>query len=189
MKRLIFILVLFWSSAWASAQVKIEFGPQINSAWSKDFSLGVGAAVDVKYMIASNISIGVTAGFHHYFMANGWENSWYNQWGYTYKDASTNLTPIRASINYYFGSQLFKPYGGIEAGVNIQHSSYSYYDSSYGWIKNDNKETHFALAPNAGIELGLGDHFSLDFNAKYNGFDQSYFSFKFGIIIIVGSNK
>jgi len=189
MRKLFFALVLFLISFMANAQFKIELAPQINSPMGKDFILGAGGAVDLKYMLTGNLSIGVTWSFQHFFMANGWQDSWYAQWGYQYKDASTDLTPLRASFNYYFGSKGFRPYGGIEAGVNMQYSSYSYYDSSYGWITNANKETHFALAPNAGIELGLGDHFALDLNAKYNGFDQSYFSFKFGIIVIVGGSK
>jgi outer membrane protein W len=185
--KLIFIALLFVIFIGKGySQIKVEANTQINIPFHADFSLGVGAGLDIKYMINNNIGVGLVYGFQHFFMASDWKQRWYEKWSTVYTEADYNLMPFRASFTYLFSGEMFRPYIGLEAGVNRIHWVYSYKYSGYGELTDDYTETHIALAPNAGIEVQMGKRIAFDLNLKYNGFDQSFFSGKAGIILTLG---
>jgi hypothetical protein len=189
MKKIVLLLIIALLYINVNSQIKVGVATQINSPMSSDYSFGVGIGVDAKYMIANSIGIGFTTGYQHFFMANGWEDSWYEQWGNEYKDANYNIIPIRATFTYYFGERSIKPYVGFETGINkLQWEYYYYYSSDYGYVQNEGSETYFAFAPQAGLEIELGNVMALDLNLKYNGFEQSYISGKFGLVFNFGNN-
>ncbi len=189
MKKLVLFLVIILSFKSAQAQFKMGIGPQVNIPLNSDFSLGAGFSADAKYMITEQLGIGITIGYQHFFMADNWKDVWYDKWGVRYNDANFNLTPIRATLSYYFGTGKLKPYIGMETGINKFHWTYTYQDRIYDELSTDFTETHFAFALNTGMEISLGNTVAFDVNLKYNGFDESYVSGKFGIVVTLGGNK
>jgi outer membrane protein W len=183
MKKIGFIISLVLLVTYASAQFKFELGPQINGPMDKDFSAGAGIIVDAKYMVTDAIGVGLTAGYQHLFMADGWEARWYQEWGYSYSDANYNVLPIHATFTYYLNKNKLNPYFAIETGITKLYEEYTYYDSSYGDLTNESNDGHFAFCPQVGFEYPIGKFVSIDLNVKYNGFDLNYLSTKFGIVI------
>jgi hypothetical protein len=189
MKKTIIFVLFTLLVGFANAQIRLEFGPQLNGSSGSDFSAGAGAIVDVKYMLSKSIAVGVSAGYQHLFMASGWEDRWYQQWMVHYQNANENITPLRGTFAYYFGDKLIKPYIGAEAGLTRLHVIYDYKDSYYGILTDNYKETHFAYALGGGLDVGLGKTLALDINLKYNGGDLSYLSCKFGLVFTFGERK
>ncbi len=174
--------------------VKIEFGPQIDSPYDSDLKLGVGFGADLKFLVANCFGIGINVGYQHLFMADDWQTQWYAKWGGNYQNANYRTTQIRATFTYYFGSGTLKPYLGIETGINKIHGYYEVEEYDIGedsYYSNDVEYTdnHFAFAFNGGLEIGLGKTVALDLNLKYNGFDESYISGKFGFVLNFGSKN
>jgi hypothetical protein len=189
MKKALLILLVTLLVSVTQAQVKIEIGPQVNAMLADDFSIGAGGFGEARYMISKSLGLGLSAGFQHIFMASDWQDQWYKEWGTIYYEASYNILPIRATVNYYFGDGKIRPYAGFETGITKFYEHYTYDYSGYGEVPVDNTETKFAFAPQAGLEIGFGKSLGFDMNFKYNGFDLDYLSFKFGIVLIIGGNK
>jgi hypothetical protein len=172
-----------------SAQIKIELGPQFNGPSGDDFSSGVGAIFEGRYMVTKSLGIGASIGYQHLNMKAGWESRWYKQWGYVYSDANYNIMPIHLTLQYYIGEKSNRPYVGVETGITKLWEEYSYIYSGYGKLTNTSDQTYFVLAPQAGIEFTLSKRVSLDLNIKYNGMDLNYISLKAGLVIILGEQK
>jgi opacity protein-like surface antigen len=173
--------------------VKIGFGPQIDSPYDNDLSLGVGFGSDLKFLIANCFGIGLNVGYQHLFMADDWADQWKAKWGNKYQNADYRTTQIRGTLTYYFVNSTLNPYLGIEMGVNKIHGHYEYEEYDTGedynyWVDDDYTDNHFAYAINGGLEIGLGKTVALDLNLKYNGGDESYVSGKFGLVFNICGN-
>jgi len=170
------------------AQVKLEIGPQVNTPMGEDFSVGVGLAATGKYMVTKAIGVGLSVGYQHVFMASDWQDIWREKWGTDYNEANYNILPMRALFNFYLSDKKVKPYLGAQIGITKLYGYYSYDDTYYDELSTEWNETHFVLAPQAGLEIG-GKAVALDVNVMYNGFDLNYLSCQMGIVINIGGSK
>lgn len=134
----------------ASAQIKINAGLNLLSPmgdFGDAFKMSYGFNVGGKYMLNDKMAVG--ANLAYIMLQPETKVS-----GVTY-----SLMPIAANFTYYFGTEGFKPYAGIDLG---------YYTNkvSGGGISISTSDLGFA--PTVGFEYGLSDKLGLDVNAKYH---------------------
>jgi len=166
----LFAAVIFMAIT-ANAQIKLIGGVGLAMPMG-DFAdvakTGFGINVGGKYMLNEKMAVGANLG---YFMM-----------GEEIDGVKISVMPIMGSFTYYFGSEGFKPYAGVDLGF---YSSKAKYDDNLGM--DDDSETDFGFAPTVGFEYGFSDNLALDVNAKYNYINsdpdaQSFIGINVGIV-------
>jgi opacity protein-like surface antigen len=144
------ICALILVSFTANAQLKIGAGLNFGLP-TGDFGdiakLGIGGGISGKYMLNDNMSLGLGISYL----------------SFTEKEDSKgkyNILPIAANFSYYFATEGFKPYAGLDLGM----ASFVY---KYDGTKFGDSETKLCFAPVVGFEYGFSDNLALDVNAKY----------------------
>jgi len=70
----------------------------------------------------------------------------------------TTMTPITASLDYYFGKMPIRPYVGVDAGAYIRKQviAISNTDNSNSTVNAMDRGTFFGAAPRAGLNMEFG---------------------------------
>ena len=169
MKTYMVVLLVGFLCAEASAQFNVKVGlcGGIPVGDMKTYyGGGVGTEGQAKVFLTSNLAIGVSSGFQHFFAKD---------WGSIYSDISYNIVPVRFSVSYYLSPGPLRPYLGAEVGPSMTELTftYKYYYYSYygGWYERANSDyshTRVGGAAFVGLESSLGSILAIDVNAKYN---------------------
>jgi hypothetical protein len=164
---IISLLILFLS---ANAQVNVKVGLAGSAAigdMSDYYDGGPGVDVNVSYLIAHKIGVGISTGFQHFF-AKDWDGC---------DDIDFNIIPIHLSVAYFLGDRKFKPYFGGEFGLNFSELSYfytyDYYDAFRDtWYSADEDLEYsyprFGAAPVIGFQLSFSKLLAFDLSTKLN---------------------
>ncbi len=163
-------LSLFVGNA-VNAQIKVgaNFGLQLPlGTFGDGADMGIGGNITGEYMITENIGAGLGFGYYSF--------------GYKGVDESATVMPITASGSYYFLTEGFKPYAGVELGAYMLGSSF----------EGASTETYFGFAPVVGAQYDLTESFGLNANLKYNyilseGDATSTFGINVGVVYTFGN--
>ena len=174
----IFLLFAFAAIFSVKAQAQVQLGlhagvgiPMGN--FGDAYNLGIGGGGNFKYLLSDNFALGASVS---YYTFGG------KDLGIPGYDApSSNLIPIHANAEYYFGDGSTKPFIGADLGVTMTSSS----------AAGSKSQTNFSFAPILGIKFGLGDSVDLFGNAKYNVVTNeisnlSYVGINFGLLFNLG---
>ena len=155
----------------ANAQIKVGVGGGIQLPIG-DFGdenimgakIGFGGGVSGEYMVNENIGVGVSGG---YYMFGGPEAKFEEEGIKMELSNSYSLIPIVANAKYYFATEGFKPYGGVDVGIYMfgVTSEVSVLGISQSATAST---TEFGAAPVFGFQYDFSDALALDVNAKFN---------------------
>ena len=191
MKRYIFTFVLAATVAvTASAQSRFDFGYSIglpmgdlNDFISKPSFRGI--TMDYRYMVQPNIAVGANIGWNVFYEAKSSST-------YTVDNASlsgkqyrySNNAPMLVTATYYLNpDDNITPFFGLGIGT-----MYTRRNTDMNLYTLEEEAWHFALQPEAGVNIKFEDHVGVVLSLKYiNGskagdFDaaQSYLAFNVG---------
>lgn len=191
MKKIILLLLLtgcLVSPAFAqhsfSIQYALGFGGTVNNYIT---STSVrGATFEYKIYPQPNISIGLDAGWNHFYERRAYDT-------YTSGTASlsgvqfryANAVPIFVTTSYYFSpGNKVNPYVGLGVGT-IFMSRYV----DMGIFRFTDDEWHFALKPEAGVLVSLNPEMDLILGLRYNNAfatndteQQNFMAFNIGFV-------
>ncbi len=134
----------------ANAQIKLMGGASLLSPMGDAadmFKLSYGFNVGGKYMLNDKMAVGANIG---YIMMQPKEKI---------DGVTFSMMPIAGSFTYYFGTEGFKPYAGVDLG---------YYTTKISGGGMSVSESDLGFAPTVGFEYGFSDKLGLDVNAKYH---------------------
>ncbi len=147
----------------------IAFGPQVDIAiplgdLNNVASIGTGFSINAKLMM-NQLAFGINFNYYHF----GPDLSGFLSDTSSTPDVSTNIMPILLTAEYFFMTDMFRPYAGLGLGFYSLTSK-----STFGEVLggDDLKVTKgcFGMAPSGGFLLAFGDMFAVDFNIRYNMF-------------------
>jgi len=113
------------------------------------FSLGIHG----RYFINDNIAAGLNIGYS--FLGA-------QQFAGANAAGTISVMPIMAAIDYYFSTEKFKPFAGLELGFIHTKASIP-----AGFLTYTGTGNGFAFAPVVGVQYDLTDNIGVLFNAKY----------------------
>lgn len=171
-----FMAGAFFSNAQTFKPFKVDLATGYAVPSGKGSKAGVVLAVEPKYAINDNISLGlrmeaaITA--RGYVSANGEEVS---------GDVKASGSYL-ATGDYYFNTNKFRPFAGLGVGIyRLASASFEMVDEEEPTVESGTK---FGAAPRAGFEFG---HFrtALEYNlvGKTGEINNNYFSVKLGFFI------
>ena len=164
MKKVILMMVVALCVATASAQLNVgaNVGTQIltGDGSMTGFGLGIGG----EYLVMPNLGVGVNLGY--YIMdREKWDD----------ETITYFLLPVYLTGKYYFLTENFRPYGGVDLGLYKMGAR-----AKYNGISESNSDTKVGIGPVVGFQYDLSDNLALDINAKYyHVFDTGEFSTNF----------
>ena len=149
-----FVVALCVATASAQLNVGASIGTQIST--EKEGKTGFGLGINAEYLINPNIGLG--ANFGYYILDTEKED------GVT---ATAYLMPITLTGKYYFLTENFRPYAGVDVGLYTLgvHASTKTDGLS---VSMNISDTKFGLGPVVGFQFGLSNNLALDVNAKYS---------------------
>ena len=156
MKKVLLALAVVMFAFSVNAQVKIGVSGGIAlpmGDFGTAYKMSFGGGVTAKKMLGDKMAIGLGLS---YIMLSPTDEM---KAAYGGADVTTSYMPINASFTYYFATEGFKPYAGIDLG-------YYMFRSSYGGLTVSTSDIGFA--PTVGFEYGFSDKMALDVNAKYH---------------------
>ena len=140
----------------ANAQVSIGIAPGIQipmGDFGKGSNLGFGGGVSGEYAITENIGVGLNVGFFTFGAKDLEEGA----------SGSTSIIPIALTGKYYFITEGFKPYGGVNVGFNMVG-----FHAKFEGVSISTTKGYMGVAPVLGCQYAFSDALALDVNAKYN---------------------
>jgi outer membrane protein len=167
-----------------SIQYALGFGGTMNNYIT---STSVrGATFEYKIYPQPNISIGIDAGWNHFYERRAYDT--YTQGtrslsGVQYRYA--NVVPIFVTTSYYLSpGNKFNPFVGLGVGT-LFFSRYV----DMGIFRVTEDEWHFALKPEAGVLVSLNPEMDLILGLRYNNAfatndtaEQSFMAFNIGFV-------
>ena len=150
-----------------NAQIKLGLSPGIQlplGDFGDAVNLGFGGGISGEYLVTENIGVGLNVG---YFTFSG------KDLPAGYKD-SYSIIPITLDGKYYFMTEGFKPYGGLDLGLYMLGNKWETPEENLGFgvvIPAESKsetKSYFGFAPVVGVQYDLTDNLALDLNLKYN---------------------
>jgi hypothetical protein len=114
------------------------------------FKMGFGGGVSGRYWLNDNMAAGVNFGY--YSMTNDLSS-----------DFTMSFMPITAAFDYYFMTEGFKPYAGVELGLTNTTTKLTL--PFLGTMENS--ETPFSYGIVLGAAYGLNDKMDVFGNVKY----------------------
>ena len=156
MKKVILMLAVALCVTTASAQFSVgaNIGTQIST--EEGNTTGFGFGINAEYLIMPNIGLGANLGY--YILDREKED------GVT---ATAYLMPFTLTGKYYFLTENFRPYAGIDLGIYTLGVRASGKAEGFS-VSASYSETKFGVGPVAGFQFGLSDNLALDINAKYS---------------------
>jgi len=178
MKKVILMFVVALSVATASAQINVGLygGAKISKDSKFDIdNMGFGGGISAEYLIIPNLGVGINAGY--YIM----ESEKYGDMSMT-----SYLLPVNLSGKFYFLTNSFRPYGGVEGGLYTVGFSGKYAGQSMS-----ESSSKFGVGPVVGFQLGFSNNLALDINAKYShifldGESTGFISANLGLVFRLG---
>ena len=162
----------------ANAQINVGISPGIQlpmGDFEDNFNFGYGGSVSVEYLVTKNIGVGLNAGYYIFEPD---------------KNDDCCMMPIALTGKYYFLTEKFKPYGGVDVGYYILNTKMR------GPVSGQRSESngYIGLAPVLGFQYGFTNALALDINAKYNhifsdGSSTSTLGFNVGLVYSFGKGK
>jgi len=163
-------------------QISIEISPGIQyplGTFGKEAGLGFGGSVSGEYLIVPNVGVGINIGYNSFSQKD-------------HLGIKFSSLPITLNGKYYFATDKFRPYIGVDVGVFIMGQSISYgspagIDSESG----SSSVVDLGLAPILGFKYNLSGNLALDVNLKFtHTFDQglptSTVGLNVGIVYFLG---
>lgn len=136
--------------AYSQLQIGGQIGPQIPIGDLGDgVNASIGLNVSGKYFIQENMAIGLNLGKH-----------WF---GTGSSHASVSVMPITGLFEYYLGSSEFKPYVGMDLGLYIVKSKFSWGSQKYSASK-----AYFGFAPKMGLSYNILDNIAATADVKFH---------------------
>ena len=176
-KRIAVLAALALFTVGAGAQIKVGANAAIGIPMGDlgdVYSTGFGGGISGKYMINDNMAAG--ASFNYISLGSDNDAMEYS------------IMPIVANFSYYFGTEGFKPYAGLDLGVFM-----SKYKIDLGFLGSSETSTSdLGFAPVIGCEYAFTDAIALDANLKYNyimteGDASTLLGINIGIIYSIGN--
>lgn len=124
-------------------------GTLLLSDWDEEAFLGFN--LEGKYDINENMRAGIALGFYN------WSE------GEDGFKLGLNIIPVAASFEYKVLTGNFRPYAGINLGLN-RTSVYVKFDGE----SEREAENDLSFAPVVGAEYWISDNLGINFNAKYH---------------------
>lgn len=155
--KLAAIAALTLFSVAATAQIKIGANAAVGMPMGDNmegFNTGFGGGLSGKYMLNDNMAVG--AGFNYIKMGSDVDG------------VDFTVMPITANYTYYFGTEGFKPYAGIDAGIYMTTFNMKMDLGMLGTTEVEVSDSNTGFAPVVGFEYAFSDALALDVNAKYN---------------------
>ena len=155
--------------------------------FGEGLNLGFGGGISGEYLVNENIGIGLNAGYYIF--------------GVDGADINLGYIPVALNGRYYFTTEGFKPYGGIDLGLyTISTPAQTFTETmDMGPLGTQTIEmeipsvsaSNFGIAPVLGFQYDFSDALALDVNAKYNlifseGASTSILGFGVGIVYTFG---
>jgi opacity protein-like surface antigen len=174
------ICALVLISFTANSQIKVGVSGGIAMPMG-DFGdlckMGFGGGVTGKYMLNETMAVGASIGYQMFGPKEELPS------GYDFKLA---IMPIVGNFTYYFGTEGFKPYAGIDAGFFMAKTTIK-----IAGVEGSESSSDMGFAPTVGFEYGLSDKLALDVNAKYNyimteGTATTYLGVNVGVLMSLG---
>jgi hypothetical protein len=168
---------LFSIKAQAQAQLGLHAGIGLPMGdFGTPYSLGIGGGGNFKYLLNDNFALGASVSYYTFGAKSEYESTL----------GSSNLIPIHANAEYYFGDGSTKPFIGADLGVTINSATVKYMGQEVS-----GSSTNLSFAPIVGVKFGLGDSVDLFGNAKYNvitgdGGSLNYVGINFGLLFNLG---
>jgi len=188
---LVIFTVLSFSAFSQSSLFSFQYSMGFGAGNMKDFISPAsfrGFTIDYRNLVTENIGIGIDVGWNVFYdeMPDGvyeYQNVTYagKQWRYS------NEFPILGAVDYYFTQfgDIF-PYAGLGIGT-----MYSLQNTNVGTYTFENDAWHFALRPEIGVVLDMGNGAGFNVVSKYyHGFEagdlpsQGYFTINIGFVFV-----
>ncbi len=147
---LTFILLTFCSVSFSQVQLGLH-GSRLEGTGSSQWGFGGHA----KVLLADKVAIGV--GVRGY--PKDMKTESVTVGGSNYKIARGNsIVPVTASVDYYFGEGMFRPYVGADVGAYFTQYTFSMTENnvSNAFYNTKNKKTYFGAAPKVGLNVEFG---------------------------------
>lgn len=194
MKKIYIICVIMLLSTGAFSQASLlsfQYSIGFGAGNMKDFIKPAsfrGFTIDYRKLVRDNIGVGFDMGWNVFYdkmpdAVYEYKNIAYSgkQWRYS------NEFPILGSIDYYFLKQTdIFPYVGFGLGT-----MYSLQNTDMGTYTFEKDAWHFAIRPELGVALDMGNGAGLNLVTKYyHGFaagdlpSQGYFTINIGFIFV-----
>jgi len=176
----------------ANAQIKLGVSPGIQipvGDFGDFYKLGFGGGINGEYLVTENIGVGLNVGYYTFKgkeFGLGFDldlgDYFEMDFDMSFGAERINIIPITLNGKYYFTTEGFQPYGGVDAGLYMLNSSFG---------GASNTDMYFGVAPVLGFQYGFTDALALDLNAKYNlifseGSTTSTLGFNVGIVFAFG---
>ena len=116
-----------------------------------DDEVFIGFNLEGKYDINENMRAGLAFGLYNY--SDGDDDI----------KVGVNIIPISASFEYKILSDAFRPYAGINVGLNRTSAVIK-----FGGESERDGENYFSFAPVVGAEYMISNNFGINLNAKYH---------------------
>ena len=169
-----------------SIQYSMGFGGNMNNFVSST-SLR-GATFEYKLYPQPNISIGIDAGWNHFYERRAYDSYTGSNGATTYTGVQfryADAVPIFVTTSYYFSpGEKFNPFIGV--GIGTMYVS-RYLDMGSWRVTED--DWHFALKPEAGVLVSANPDMDIIFCLRYNNAfetndtkDQTYMTFNIGFV-------
>ncbi len=156
MKKLLLSLAAVAMGFAASAQIGVGlsggFNLPMGDFGDKDkggFKSGFGVGVHGRYALNDNMQVGLNTGYY----------SWTNA---TLDKVTFRIIPIAGVFDYYFMTEGFKPYAGLDVGFYLGQAALD------GKTDNIDAVNKFGLAPHLGAAYGVSDNLDIFGNVAYN---------------------
>lgn len=151
-------LFVFTTQSQAQVRVGATLGAGVPLGDFGDFAkTGFGGSAHVKYFLSEQFALGLNIGYYS-FGGEDIEVTLPFIGTTTIEGATTNIIPVTVAAEYYFTSEGFKPYAGLDLGLYFSGSD----------AEDAEGESNFGIAPTLGFSYGLNESIDLNVNAKYN---------------------
>lgn len=143
-------------------QLKLSFGPGVAlpmGNFGDYYGMGIGGAVEARYFISENISIGGNLGYYSFT-----EKTTETVLKSSDNKATFSFMPLLGNVSYFLSEEGFKPYLAGNLGLYMWKEKVTY-DVLGTW---ESSGSDIGVAPEVGFFMGLTDKIDLTANARYN---------------------
>ncbi|MGE0077785.1 MAG: outer membrane beta-barrel protein [Bacteroidales bacterium] len=155
----------------ANAQIKVNAGAGLlfpTGDFGDVAKTGFGVNIGGKYMLNEKMAVGFAVGYNSLAASDDIVDAFKFLAGTDDVDMKYTIIPVVGSFSYFFKTDGFKPYAGLDLGIYTANVKLEIDGEDVTDDAGLDGETKLGFAPTLGFEYSFSDKLALDVNAKYN---------------------